>query len=1011
MSEHPQLADVQKRLACPTSVEDVRAVLAVLDDLKSHTSSEVAGEVEDSFRLAFERLRELTSDDPERAAAILTGDLLPRCLVPDRDQDDGFGYRPHYTFGEWLDELPEEQRHLVRTEAFPLALSALGGDGARNAIRLISCIGYWDDNVLTALDQIARGRSDETGDHALSALVSLRPHFDVAALHTYLGMLHARIPNGPNLHQLVSTREIGTSETAALVKLHWLAHPAGSTDSGNLYSDLARTVLTEIAARDRGPMFTEQVWDWLVQMAGQPGDGFDHVFSANNSLVNRLDIPAVVPELVRRAVCVEGKHRYIYYIRMLECERPAHLPGWDELPLADLAAVRSDAAAPTGMTGRFSTTELYRKEAAWDVLLCHGVRSALPPFDDALSGEGGYVIHRFLELGSCLAIDPLPGVLPNLLAGTSNSTWDEHERFVAQIGAIEVAHGAGTRHAFDSLLGYRQLGDGVLLSAVDALAETAILTMEGGDPSPVEQLFLNAESSAREDSRGAAAAALATLLEEDTLTPPETARAAALLARPTTDPYARRELLFAFATLSPEAVPTNAITYAEGVLTSQAAEESRDPRPAALALISRQPGASSNPEFLLRHLGVTDHGGVAVAGPSTLRGVAPHVVGRYFAAEPTRFGQAVATLIVDGDSGALAHVLPSVQEAGTKNPSVVLDALLVRLRRADTGRVADPALLRTLAAVAPDRLLAEGCSNVTAWLPQARANLADTLGRLGPLSAAAADARFELLTQLAGDGIYAVRRAAYRAAISCETTRFAGLVVSWSRWREQGRQGPRRYAAECAGWLPPSVGEEQLAALGWDQEPTVRKSYELSLRERRDRLAASEFESRVLSVQVPAEVLGHWRYGVALSRVGDDSTIRRLADRLGDGLPPSVRFWLKRVRKSVEKRWGEVTRKWPEPWYSRPGQLETFTGVLVGENGKEVALSGTLWLIPSEAPGGRSSWGGWATSNQRWIEMSHEEQLMIPGRRTARILVSSSSFPGGELVFSGNGPYPDLVQS
>ena len=84
----------------------------------------------------------------------------------------------------------------------------------------------------------------------------------------------------------------------------------------------------------------------------------------------------------------------------------------------------------------------------------------------------------------------------------------------------------------------------------------------------------------------------------------------------------------------------------------------------------------------------------------------------------------------------------------------------------------------------------------------------------------------------------------------------------------------------CAGWLPAEVVAEHLAQLGWDQEPSVRDAYERSLREREERLAAAEFEERVLGVRDPECVIRNWRHGVGLSRVGDDSTIRRLEGRL-----------------------------------------------------------------------------------------------------------------------------------
>ena len=178
-------------------------------------------------------------------------------------------------------------------------------------------------------------------------------------------------------------------------------------------------------------------------------------------------------------------------------------------------------------------------------------------------------------------------------------------------------------------------------------------------------------------------------------------------------------------------MPPAAVEYARGVLTSPFGEERHDPRLASLTLLAGQPGMIADADFLGRYLGLTDAGGTLIASNSTLTGAAPHVVGRYFLVEPEHFGSAVASLLRSGDVGALANLLPFVQQAGVRNPTEVVGALMDQLRKADSGRVAEPALLHTLAAVAPQRLIAEGCSNVAAWLPQARGDLADTLAVSG----------------------------------------------------------------------------------------------------------------------------------------------------------------------------------------------------------------------------------------------------------------------------------------
>ena len=373
MSEDPRLEEVRQRLLRPESAEDVRNTLPLLDEISA--SPESAKGTEELLRWAFQCLRELTDAEPDQAAELLIRELLPRCLVPGAADDNAYGHRHCYTFGEWLADLPEAHHHRVRSAALPQAVLALDGFGVRNAIRLISSIGYWDDEILAALDRLARMSDDETGDHALSARVALRSELEHPLRDLYLGKLHGRIPAGPNLHQIHCSRIIGNAVTAELVWTHWLAPVTSSGPERSMLVSFARSLLVEIAGRECDPRFTLLVWARLVELSSRQGGSTENVFAPNNSLVNGLDVPEVVPELLRLAICTEAHHRrYIYYLRVLECARPGHMAGWDAIAPGDLAVVRQDAIAPTKVTGRASTVELYQKEAAWDVLLCHGGR-------------------------------------------------------------------------------------------------------------------------------------------------------------------------------------------------------------------------------------------------------------------------------------------------------------------------------------------------------------------------------------------------------------------------------------------------------------------------------------------------------------------------------------------------------------------------------------------------------------------------------------------------------------
>jgi hypothetical protein len=746
----------------------------------------------------------------------------------------------------------------------------------------------------------------------------------------------------------------------------------------------------------------ERVWEYISQIARAQPDSAKAFLGLDSRVASSLNTGRAIYDLLHRAAAASGHHRYIFFLRLRECAQPLHLRAWDDIPFGtELDAVKSEATQTTGMTGQFRTVELERKEVAWDILLCRGVPSLLPPFADALSGEqSGYVLSGFLDLASCLALKPIPQEVREFLAGTpSRQDWPTNERLVAQIGAIHAAHGASNAEAFEALLGYRQVGPGVLYSLVEALAESAATEVRAGDRSIVGRLLDAAERADREDTRGAAAGAISDLLEWRLLTREEVARIPKVLESPTTDRHGRRELLFSLACCPPDEVPAAVLDRAR-IMLDEASAVQEGTVHAALTVIARQPKSRSDFDFLTRRLGLEESDGTFVAGEKTREGVVPHVVGRFFVAEPDRFGAAVTSLIENGDASALSYLLPSIRELGPRNPIGVVDALLARLRQADEGSVADLPLLHLLAEIAPNRLLT-ACAGVDAWLPQARSELANTLGRLLELSAASADLRFHLLIKLTGDGIYAVRRAAYRAAARCDPERLAKLIESWADWREVGREGPRRRAAECAAWLFDISGS--INSLRGDQEPGVRDAFERSMLEREERDRASNYEKHVLSVSNPDGIIAAWRYGVALSQVGDDSTIYILAERGRQGLPAAVRFWLARVRKAVERRWNDVTTKWPEPWYARPGLLETFEGTIRAKD-QVVTVSGTLWQMQGGQPGSFNSWGGWAAASNM---LTGGQELLIPGRRAAKIIIGTSHWPDGNVVFSGNGPYPD----
>ena len=557
MNTDPRIDELKAVLLRPGSVQDIRAALELIDE--SSGEPELSTERAMVIRHGFGCLRELTAGDPDVASTVLMQDLLPRCLKSDQGGDQQKSPRYDTVFGDWLNGLPEQIRRQVRQAAIPAALAALGGDGVRNALRLISSVGYWEDQLLARLDEIIEAHDDEIGDHALSVRVGLAPMpperspWLIESLDNRI-MKVPGVQRGQGLHLLAAAQVIGTIQTAENIwaSLVLRRRDLAVVNERDIIFEWKLKLLAQILVRHQNDSLSGEIWSWLISndLDGEK----DSVL--NSGLGPELNVADVIPELLRRA----GNHSrylpYMYYRQIRDCILPAHLAVWNSLGEASLACAQRDATKPSGVTGQYSTVAISQKDSAWDILLCRGDRSILPPFDEALAGEpSGYVLNQFLDLASCLALPTLPPRVHSLLASDpDHESWSDQERITAQVGAIHAAHGAANGNALAALLGYRPVGEhGVLLSLVDALAETVLVSLRIADRmvtvnwTQVRQLLVAAEEAVSEDTRGAAAAAMARLVEQDRLLDEEVHRAAALAMTAATTPYARRELLFAFA--------------------------------------------------------------------------------------------------------------------------------------------------------------------------------------------------------------------------------------------------------------------------------------------------------------------------------------------------------------------------------------------------------------------------------------------------------------------------------
>lgn len=1016
MNPETTSARLTARLNAASSVEDILKLLSELrGEPRTHPEAASLAALEER---AFDSVRRLTDTEPDAAASVLRGELLPRCLEHDsRRRDTPW---PSYAelFGEWLKELPIRHQIEVRSVALASAMTAFDTGNIPGGLRVVAQIGYAEIKIRLTLEKLFDGLDDELGDRVLAVRVSLGS--PPKAREFLRWSLHERLQRRGTYRLFDVAKRIGDMRTSELILRRWL--PSLAAGDARVDDLVALGALADISAREPDSAAATEVWQHLQDAARAPGGKLYRTLDMG--VIARFATPHVIPNLLGRMPHDEGTGRWLTYNRLKECVDPRQLAGWDSVPPSLLDAAARDAIVNVADRGQFKTQNMRQKEDAWEVLLCVGRADLLPPISSAVArNASGHVAHGFLELAACLGLSPLPKIVPALIAGNPpDESWSQDELLVAQVGAIRTAHAVTSDQAFEALLRYRPVRDGILISVIDALADVARRGAASGDRRRIGTLLDSLfDESHNSTVRSAAGAALAKLLEAGALDPDESSQLADHAAAASVDPFTRRALLYAFAAHPEFLVPAGLFFLAEAItggarrLTDE--EQTAALAPAALMLYASRLDGDALIAFQTVRLGLSESSGrVHAADPAAVPVVGYHLIAHWYGSDPARYAPAMSVLLRTDDPRRTAPLAVAIQRVGTANLPEVLEALVTRLHRMDDGHVAEPFLLELLGEVAPDRLVKTDWSHLDRWLPQARAALADAVARVR-----ADHLRIDcerLLIRLACDGMFGVRRAAFRAYSELAPDAFTALAVGWATAEDDGGIELRQRAAEAYRWVRSEDTVKSLRALEWDPEPSVREAFTRAADERREAAWADAYAAKVLSAAAPADVVRLWRYGSALVRLGDDQTISLLRTRAQEDVPPNVRFWLDRIRKAVQSRWDDVVRKWPGPWFTRRGRYEVVNAVIQWADGSEAAARTHLWFAATDQPDGFSSWGGWAELDESSLADSWkrafggtvgtgQDQLAVSGRPPADILVTRQFSGSGRLiVFSGNGPYP-----
>ena len=195
-----------------------------------------------------------------------------------------------------------------------------------------------------------------------------------------------------------------------------------------------------------------------------------------------------------------------------------------------------------------------------------------------------------------------------------------------------------------------------------------------------------------------------------------------------------------------------------------------------------------------------------------------------------------------------------------------------------------------------------------------------------------------------------------------------------------------------------------------DIHPRVRAAAKESFKDYRQRSWAGEHLAAILDIRSgdTQEMLRVWRYGRALSQVGDDETIAKLEEHLrAKHLRSNVRHFLGRLLKLVEKTWEKTKKNWPEPFVPLSGRARTGTCILKCSDA-EWSARYSIWAKAAQDISHRPAWGGWATLDhleQMPEVVGKDATLKLEDAQEYTVFVSAS-LSSGTLTFSGGDKHP-----
>ncbi len=759
--------------------------------------------------MAFTALRDLTIDTPDKAKNLIIQYLLPLCIqdaISEQEKYNRHECREHLV--KWITQYSPKDFIPLREKILDQLSNSLKEATQEGACWTLAAIGFRRGDIVKILMHLISKQDDNSGDTAIAALISLGVSEEDR--EKLLEEIHSRIKKRYNRPLLIGLSKLADSKSIEPLLSNWLITNKAKLD--DIEFELALGILPKIA--DSNPDNTylqDNCWDKLIESlnANVKENEVEARLSFRSNLTSQFNSSSVIKYLLNLLKYYSeselGLHRrYLIELRLSECVRPRQLEAWQSPEKEQLLNVlKFDACMDTKAAGRWNTKEMDRKKMAWETILRLGCSQALDWFETAVAQEtNSFVRNSICEYFACFHINPLPDSLVNWIMERYDKGKNKtSEEWVFRLGAIEVAWSSGTIQAFEALLNFGfTFEDQVPRKVVDALAAVSYkLTQEGNSYIP-KKLLETLKNGKERHQQIAAAGALRVLAEQKVFPNEFISIFEEILFDSSRDEYQLALVANTFGYLPKD----NISEKTWHCLNKLSMNEENDWISShALEALARQDRLIEFEDLLTTKLGFRKNDNQWDIPPQK----ASHEWSSYFAAwlyryHPKEFSPAIITILNSHQWPSVIQLLDFWKNYEMENFSISdkMAAALIQRATRQKPSYGEKQLFQYLAYLIPEKFINHPWEKYSKhWHPECRQALADALEETPIIKTEDKVRLIRLLTILMDDGLYGVRRSAYRA-LSAQSGK---SLFDWIKTFSQADAPPerRKRAAEAWGWL------------------------------------------------------------------------------------------------------------------------------------------------------------------------------------------------------------------